>query len=307
MSQDPIAREAARWWLHAHDEQRDEAAFSQWYEADPRHAAQYQHLLQLWQAGAALPSLQRQQQRRQRRRLREAGIAVLLLCALGLYTRHNALPPEQTLRTASGEIEDVRLQDGSRLQLSPDSELGVRIDADRRALQLRHGQAWFQVAADRNRPFQVHTPHGTVTALGTAFDIAVSGDASIVTVTEHQVRVDSGTGSSEAAAGQQLRFDGTAPSAALAAAPAQLAWRDRRLAWVSAPLAAVVQDLDRWHGGHTWIAGDALRQQPVTVLADADTAARSRDQLAAELHVRVVRIGPNLQVWLPAKASSDAR
>ncbi|PJO54355.1 hypothetical protein CR156_10645 [Stenotrophomonas lactitubi] len=190
---------------------------------------------------------------------------------------------------------------------APDSELGVRIDANRRALQLRHGQAWFQVAPDRDRPFQVHTPHGTVTAVGTAFDIAVNGDASVVTVTEHQVRVDSGSGSSEAAAGQQLRFDGTAPSAALAAAPAQLAWRERRLAWVSAPLADVVQDLDRWHGGRTWIAGDALRRQPVTVLADADTAARSRDQLAAELHVRVVRIGPNLQVWLPAKASSDAR
>lgn len=85
MSQDAIAREAARWWLDGHDGTRDENAFDQWCQADPRHAAQYQYLQHLWQAGATLPSLQRQQQRRQRRRLREAGIAVLLLCALYQY------------------------------------------------------------------------------------------------------------------------------------------------------------------------------------------------------------------------------
>ena len=76
MSQDAIAREAARWWLDGHDGDRDENAFDQWFQADPRHAAQYQYLQHLWQAGATLPSLQRQQQRRQRRRLREAGMRV---------------------------------------------------------------------------------------------------------------------------------------------------------------------------------------------------------------------------------------
>ncbi|WP_368865951.1 FecR/PupR family sigma factor regulator, partial [Stenotrophomonas maltophilia] len=52
MSQDTIAREAARWWLDGHDGTRDERAFAHWYQADPRHAAQYLHLQQLWQAGA---------------------------------------------------------------------------------------------------------------------------------------------------------------------------------------------------------------------------------------------------------------
>ena len=31
-----------------------------------------------------------------------------------------------------------------------------------------------------------------------------------------------------------------------------------------APLADVTQGLDRWHGGHTWVIGEQLRQQPVT-------------------------------------------
>jgi hypothetical protein len=39
-------------------------------------------------------------------RLREAGIAVLLLCALGLYSRHAAPPAAQVMRTAAGEIRE---------------------------------------------------------------------------------------------------------------------------------------------------------------------------------------------------------
>ncbi|WP_204276623.1 FecR family protein, partial [Klebsiella aerogenes] len=83
----------------------------------------------------------------------------------------------------------------------------VRVDAQRRQLQLQRGQAWFKVAADAGRPFQVHTPQGTVTALGTAFDLAVQGENSVVTVTEHSVRVESGTASVQASEGQQIRFN----------------------------------------------------------------------------------------------------
>lgn len=301
MNQETIAREAARWWLDGHDGARDEPAFEQWLQADPRHAAQYLHLQQLWQAGAALPSLQRQQQRHQRRRLREAGIAVLLLCTLGLYSRHASPPPAQVLRTAAGEIRDERLPDGTRVWLSPGSEVHVRIDAQRRQLQLQHGQAGFEVAADAARPFQVHTPQGTVTALGTAFDLAVLDNSSRVTVTEHRVRVDSGNGHTVVAEGEQLRFDRVDQGMTVPADPGALAWRGRRLHWVSTPLDEVVQDLDRWHGGHTWIVGARLRQQPVTLLGSTAGAAHSRDQLAAQLHVRVLRLGGNLQVWLPPR------
>lgn len=302
MSQEAIAREAARWWLDGHDGGRDEASFDQWYHADPRHAAQYQHLQALWQAGDATPSLQRHRLKRQRRRLREAGTAVLLLCALGVYTRHASPPAAQVMRTASGEIREEALPDGSHVLLSPGSEVHVRIDAQRRQLQLRRGQAWFKVAPDARHPFQVHTEHGTVTALGTAFDLAVQGSSSVVTVTEHRVRVDSGAGHAQAIEGQQLRFDGRAAGVVVVSTdPGALAWRERRLQWVSTPLADVAQGLDRWHGGHTWIIGVRLRQQPVTLLGSAEGAARSRDQLASQLHVRVLRLGAGVQVWLPPR------
>ncbi|KAG1320081.1 hypothetical protein G6F63_014434 [Rhizopus arrhizus] len=152
MSQDTIARDAARWWLDGRDGERAEDACHQWCQADPRHALQYQHLQQLWQAGAATPSLQRQQHRRRRRHLGEAGFAALLLCALGLYGRPAPPPAAQVLRTAAGEIRDEALPDGSHVLLSPGSEVQARGDGQHRQLQLQRGQAWFKVAADARRP-----------------------------------------------------------------------------------------------------------------------------------------------------------
>jgi len=135
VSQATIAREAARWWLDGHDGQRDESAFARWQAADPRHAAQYQHLQALWQVGMDLPGLQRRQQRRQRRRLREACIAVLLLCALGMYCRHVTPPAAQVVRTAAGQIRETPVPDGSYRQ-----RLSVDQPADAAPLlERRHG------------------------------------------------------------------------------------------------------------------------------------------------------------------------
>lgn len=296
MTSGVIAQDAARWWMDGFNGERDEAAFQHWLDADTRHAAQYAHLQQLWQHGGSVPSARRH---RPLRRLRDAATAVVLLCALGLFSAYQHVPADQ-LRTAAGQVRHIRLADGSQVVLSADTRLQVTIDAQQRELALLQGQAWFQVAADATRPFRVHTPQGTVTARGTAFDIAVGSTVSVVTVTEHRVQVQAGGSTRTADAGQQLRFDARQAFAPAPADHSALAWQQHRLLYVSVPLAEVAAGLDRWHGGHTWVVGRALRRQPVTVIGATPQAADSRDQLARQLPVRVLRLAPGVQVWLPA-------
>ncbi|KAF1012831.1 MAG: Protein FecR [Stenotrophomonas maltophilia] len=291
-----IAQDAARWWMDAHNGERDEAAFLHWLRADARHAAQYVHLQQLWEQGASVPSARRR--RPLHRRVREAATALVLLCALGLFSAYRHVPDDQ-LRTAAGQIQQATLADGSQVLLSAATRLQVRIDGQHRELQLLQGQAWFKVAADRSRPFHVQTPHGTVTALGTAFDIAVGSTDSVVTVTEHRVQVQAGGSTRTAEAGQQLRFDGRHAAAPQPADGAATAWHQQRLLYVSAPLAEVTAGLDRWHGGRTWVLGRALRRQPVTLIGSTAQAGSSRDQLARQLPVRVLQLAPGVQVWVP--------
>jgi transmembrane sensor len=295
MSQDTIAREAARWWLDGHDGTRDENAFNQWCQADPRHAAQVPAPAALWQAGAAAQPAAASAAR-QRRTCAKPALRCCCCVRLGLYTRHAAPPAAQVLRTAAGEIREEVLPDGSHVLLSPGSEVHVRIDAQRRQLQLQRGQAWFKVAADARRPFQVHTTHGTVTALGTAFDLAVQGNSSVVTVTEHRVRVAAAPAAGHRRAAAALRWTVRLPPSR----PAALAWRERRLHWVSA--------LGRGHPGPgplAWRPHLDHRRAPAPAAGHPARQCRRRSQqprpAGHAAAVRVLRLGAGVQVWLPPR------
>ena len=60
-----------------------------------------------------------------------------------------------------------------------------------RRLTLLEGEAWFEASPNPARPFVVAAASGTVTALGTAFDIALESETARVTVTEHRVAIAS--------------------------------------------------------------------------------------------------------------------
>ena len=69
-------------------------------------------------------------------------------------------------------IESVSLSDGTTVRMGPNSQLiyPKSFDGKTRDVELK-GQAFFDVAKDRERPFTVHTKNMDVTALGTAFEV----------------------------------------------------------------------------------------------------------------------------------------
>lgn len=75
---------------------------------------------------------------------------------------------------ASGvrSIESVTLPDGTLVQIGPNSRLVYpsHFDGETRDVELT-GQAFFNVAQDKKKPFTVHTKNMNVTALGTAFEV----------------------------------------------------------------------------------------------------------------------------------------
>ncbi len=95
-----------------------------------------------------------------------------------------------TYKTAIGEQQTVMLEDGSSVMLNSDSELTAVISDSARRLHLKHGEAYFVVAKDANRPFVVAAKNSYVTALGTAFNIHNRGMQIRVTVLDGKVEVD---------------------------------------------------------------------------------------------------------------------
>lgn len=87
----------------------------------------------------------------------------------------------------AGAAELRRPGEDTRVRLTADARL--RLPAGGARLQLEAGGIACQVAPQQGRPFVVATPHGTVTVLGTAFQVVVAGERSRCQVESGVVQV----------------------------------------------------------------------------------------------------------------------
>lgn len=125
----------------------------------------------------------RQEERQEARKRRTIGwrawtryaAAVVLIAALGglaVWQLPGYLGPDwQRLATAEGEVRELVLPDSSRVWLNGNSvlEYPEQFGQDNRRLRLS-GEAYFEVAKDRHRPFRVSSRDMEVLVLGTKFN-----------------------------------------------------------------------------------------------------------------------------------------
>ena len=101
-------------------------------------------------------------------------------------------PPPDTYTTDIGEQASITLNDGSVLHLNTNSEVFIDYSENRRAITLRRGEAHFDVAKNKQRPFVVYAGDGMVWAVGTAFNVNYRKSAVDVIVSEGKVKVYTG-------------------------------------------------------------------------------------------------------------------
>lgn len=176
----------------------------------------------------------------------------LFLCAAFLITEPFTQANTQIYLTDIGEQKTIPLSDGSTLILNTQTEVAVSYSNDERQLQLVRGEAFFQVAHDRQRPFHVDTNRGRITALGTAFNIDQRQKSVTVVVTEGTVKVEENADASTLLAAtdkvtvnQQITLSprGLSPVNKTEKAPA---WQQQRLEFDGNPLAEALLELNRY-------------------------------------------------------------
>ncbi|WP_221797736.1 FecR family protein [Oceanobacter mangrovi] len=115
----------------------------------------------------------------------------------------------QQFATATGERQQLKLDDGSQVVLNAASQLSVALSDQQRLVNLPQGEAFFSVARDVERPFVVDTGIGQVRVLGTAFNVDRSGDGLVVTVEHGVVEVSARGVKYRLFAGDGLRLQGS--------------------------------------------------------------------------------------------------
>ncbi|MBL4909237.1 MAG: FecR domain-containing protein [Alteromonadaceae bacterium] len=123
-------------------------------------------------------------------------IAVLFTGSLYLEQRLNARTVKQqyveikSLSTVVGQQSSFSLSDGSILQLNTNSLVKINFSRNKRLLTLVRGEARFEVAKDKTRPFTVVSGTKSFTALGTIFNVQKNSNRDMeLVVTEGRVLI----------------------------------------------------------------------------------------------------------------------
>ncbi|WP_334655922.1 FecR family protein [Sphingomonas panaciterrae] len=163
-------------------------------------------------------------------------------------------PDHARFATETGEIRRVALEDGSHAIINTDTRIDTAIDRSERLVALDTGEAWFQVAKDKSRPFVVSAGPIRVRATGTAFAVRRDADAVTVTVTEGAVEMwNSATPSrrTPARAGQSAKMAFASPVNRLPrlipAHESALAWRDGDIVLDGMTLGQAAAEFNRYN------------------------------------------------------------
>ena len=285
--------------------------FPGWLKADLDHSEAYNKAEGLWEELGALRAdqdlihLKRSDLRDQvgrfpwmRKMRTAAAAAVLLLAAGGAYTYMQRIQPVVgSYASEAGQRKELTLEDGTKVVLNIDSEIATSYTRGQRDVVLVKGEADFQVAHDKERPFVVRVGEGSVTALGTRFQVRRDGQESLVTLLDGSVSVATPRGR------QILRPNESAAlskSGAITVASVDptgaLAWMEGRLSFRNTPLSEVAAQANRYSEIKLVIADPSLAN--IRLSGNFKAGESSSIASAAELilPVKVIRQGNNLHL-----------
>ncbi len=203
-----------------------------------------------------------------RRWLRAGLAATVVICGALAAWSWRDLARVDTASYASdiGRLRDVRLIDGSQATLSSGSRIEVAMSRGQRRIDLRSGEAFFDAAKDRARPFVVAADARRVVAVGTRFSVRRDGPDLRVVVTEGLVRLESDPVPGQPPTPVTLLPAGSTALATrngvlvrtgtVAEAERALDWRGGYLHFEDTPLAEAAAEFNRY-GGTTLVMGDA--------------------------------------------------
>lgn len=305
---DAVFQEATRWFgrlREADVSPRTRKRFQRWLDHDAGHADAYAQAERLWGAldGPAKRAAARNEEEiealiasaRRPARGRVLVVALALaLCAAGAWWRRGGLDDlRATYVTAPGDRQRYVLDDGTILDLNTDTAVAIDLRPERRSIRMFRGEAFFAVAHDASRPFVVSTPEGKALDVGTAFNVRIRDDETIVSVVEGEVEASA---ADDPASRAQLRPGEQTAVARAAVGPvrpfktAAATWRTGQIAFFRTPLGEVVDELNRYRRGRIVIFGEGLRTLPVTGVFSTRDPAEAISVIEATLGVTAIRL-----------------
>lgn len=209
------------------------------------------------------------------------------------------MPPRQ-YAASKGQRAELRLADGTRVVLAPDSRLTVPADYDSTSRTvILEGQGYFDVVHNEAKPFSVKAGLAVVRDLGTRFDVrAFANESSVrVVVTEGKVqlvREQSGLDSARLLVAGQLgrvRRSGETSAAVRVDTTRFVSWTKGILVFDRTPVLEALAELARWYDVDINLASASLRDLTLTATLRDQSLTEVLNVVALALHASAERQG----------------
>ena len=197
--------------------------------------------------------------------------------------------------TGKGETKVIALKDGSVVTLNTASEIQVNYSDTLRSVELIGGEALFDVAKNKVRPFVVAAGDTSVRVVGTSFTVRHL-DATPVQVLVREGIVDvfkpaTGTAPVRITANDMAVAPADGDAIAASAVPAaqvhrQLAWQSGQLAFEGETLSQAVQEFSRYSDTRIVIDDPVLAKEEIAGLFKATDPIGFAQKIAISLNAR---------------------
>ncbi|MGO4773173.1 FecR family protein [Flavobacterium sp. W22_SRS_FK3] len=166
-----------------------------------------------------------------------------------------------TLSTPTGGQYNIVLADGTKVYLNTVSSIKypTQFNGEKRIVELE-GEAYFEVAKDKSKPFIVKSGNQSIEVLGTHFNVHAYNNESVVktTLLEGSVAVTHKNQKAILKPGQQSNVSDNFDKIAIRKVDveAAIAWKNGRFKFDNAELKTVMKQLERWYGIKVEYRGD---------------------------------------------------
>lgn len=203
-----------------------------------------------------------------------AAVAAFVVVLSFLHLSHNDMLPKGQMVTATGETRTVDFRDGTHIMLNTRTRLKSLGGISQRTVELYDGEAFFDIAPGRNRPFRVLVEKCEIRVLGTRFNVKRRKDGRVtVSVLDGSVEVRQRFPASSRVLHKNekvtFRPGDAIEDVKITDTSADALWLEGRLRG-DAPLSELIEELERYTDARIRIRPDALTSKN-TALADEKT------------------------------------
>lgn len=236
-----------------------------------------------------------------------AAASVILLLGVGifLFNRSGEVKQDIVTMNVSGSTERLKLSDGTSIVLQGGSlSYPKEFTGNKRLVKLSSGKAFFEVAPDKEKPFEIESNNTLVTVVGTEFEVNTDDKSTQVLVREGKVKFSTPGGETMLTAGMGARYyqKERRLEKTEVKSPNAFAYTTGRLVFENEPLKDVITDLEQYYPGTEFVfESQAIRNCKFNSSFQGENLDHVLEVIKATLKIEVERIPGSGKIILRGK------